>query len=78
VAFPEDIVRQAWERSGGQCECNRRTHKHFYTPCGKTLKYEKRGDIGEGAWEVRQLKTLDGDTLSNCEIICMECHEAYS
>jgi 5-methylcytosine-specific restriction endonuclease McrA len=76
MAFPEDVIKQAWERSGGQCECMKRTHRHFYTPCGRSLKREKRGELGEGSWEARHLNSLDGDAVSNCEILCMECHGA--
>jgi hypothetical protein len=75
MAFPEDVIRQAWERSGGQCECTRRTHKHFYTPCGKSLRWEKRGEVTGGGWEARHLNAAGGDTLFNCEIFCIECHE---
>jgi hypothetical protein len=76
VAFPKEVIAQAWERSGGQCECTKRTHRHFYTPCGKSLRWNLRGEIGEGSWEARHVNMLDGDTLANCEILCMECHEA--
>ena len=37
MVFPDDVIRQAWERSGGQCECQKRTHAHFYVPCAKPL-----------------------------------------
>ena len=74
MAFSEDILRQAWGRASGQCECTRRTHRHFYIPCGKSLRWEKRGEIAPGGWEARLLNTLDGDSLANCEILCMECH----
>jgi hypothetical protein len=76
MAFPEEVVKQAWERSGGQCECQRRTHKHFYIPCGKSLAWKKRGQVGTEGWEAHHVTSFGGDTLSNCEILCWECNEA--
>jgi len=26
MVFSEEVVEQAWQRSGGYCECRRRTH----------------------------------------------------
>jgi len=72
MAFSEEVVRQAWERTGGQCECQKRTHSHFYTPCGKVLAWQKRGEEGSGGWEARQA-VFGSDTLSNCEILCSAC-----
>lgn len=76
MAFSEEVLRQAWERAGGQCECTRRTHRHFYTPCGRFLKWDKRNEAAVGGWAARRLKTFEGDTVSNCEVVCMECHDA--
>ena len=75
MAFTESIVKQAWERSGGQCECRRRTHSHFYIPCGKQLRWEVRGKASQGGWESHQTRIGGGDTLENCEILCWQCHD---
>ena len=72
MGFPQDVVRQAWERAGGQCECRRRTHRHFYAPCGKALIWENRGKVSSGGWEAHHI-TIGDDTLSNCEILCSDC-----
>ena len=74
MAFPEDVITQAWERAGGQCECRRRTHSHFYTPCGKQLVWENTGREGRGKWEARYISSSGGDVLSNCEILCWDCY----
>jgi len=75
MPFPEEMVRQAFERAGGQCECTRRTHVHFYVPCGKRLVWENRGRAVEGGWEVHRMTGSGGDVLSNCEILCWDCYE---
>lgn len=75
MPFTEDVVKQAWDRSGAQCECKRRTHSHFYTPCGRSLSWEKRGRAGQGGWEAHNITTYGGDVLSNCEILCWECYD---
>ena len=76
MAFSEEVLKQAWERAGGQCECNRRSHRHFYTPCGRSLAWSARGQVTSGGWEARHMNMADGDTLGNCEILCAECNEA--
>ncbi len=76
MAFSEETLREAWDRAGGQCECTRRTHRHFYTPCGRNLRWEKRGQFADGGWEVRQLDGMGAELASNCEILCTECHDA--
>jgi hypothetical protein len=76
MPFSEEVVAQAWERSGGQCECRRKTHSHFYIPCGKQLVWANRGKVGHGGWEVRHVTSYGGDMLSNCEILCWDCHES--
>ncbi len=78
MAFPEDVVRQAWERAGEQCECMRRTHSHFYTPCGKPLVWQNRGSADKGGWDAHHITDFGGDVLSNCEILCWDCHERVS
>jgi hypothetical protein len=75
MPFPEEMVKQAFQRVGGQCECTRRTHAHFYIPCGRPLVWENRGRVGEGGWEVHQITSYGSDVLSNCEILCWGCYE---
>ena len=30
MAFSEETIKQAWQRSGGKCECRRVGHDHHY------------------------------------------------
>jgi hypothetical protein len=76
MAFSEDVVREAWERADEQCECNRRNHRHFRTPCGKPLVRSRRGTEETGGWEANHYAPDGGDSLSNCEILCMDCYGA--
>jgi len=73
--FPDDIVRKAWERSGGQCECQNRSHPHFYVPCAKPLVWENRGKKIWGGWDIKKVNPNGGDTLDNSVILCMTCFE---
>lgn len=75
MAFSEEVVKEAWSRAGGQCECARRTHSHFYIPCGKQLDWKMRGKAGQGGWEAHQVFVSGGDGLKNCEIRCWSCHD---
>ena len=78
MAFSQFVVDAAWARSGGKCECNRLSHGHFGR-CNKQLSYGNRGKEGAwGAWEAhhKTAASVGGtDTLSNCEILCLDCHK---
>lgn len=50
MPFNEQTIQQAWNRSGGRCECTRILHSHSGR-CNKQLSYENRGREGRGAWE---------------------------
>jgi len=73
MAFPESVVRQAWQKAGGKCECRRVTHGHSGR-CNKQLVWKNRGREGRGKWEAHHRVRSRGDTLSNCEILCWDCH----
>jgi len=73
--FPDSVVNAAWERAGGKCECTRATHSnHYGRNRGKELVWENRGREGRGKWETHHKVRDVPDTLSNCEILCWECH----
>jgi len=76
MAFPESVVEAAWRRAGGRCECRRRSHNHSYVRCNKQLVWDNRGREGRGKWEAHHRNRTGGDTLSNCEILCWDCHTA--
>jgi len=83
--FPESVVKEAWKRAGGSyppapayCECKRSEHGHSGR-CNKQLVWENRGKEGErGAWEAHHTVSQEkgGEPiLSNCEILCLDCHK---
>ena len=75
MAFSDETILQAWKRAGGKCECRRASHNHPYIRCNKELVWENRGrEEGRGAWEAHHINSEGGDTLSNCEILCWDCH----
>ncbi len=75
MAIPDDVLKEAWNRSGAQCECEKRTHSHFYVPCAKPLIWENRGKKGWGGWDAAHIDEMKGDTASNLKILCMTCYE---
>lgn len=75
MAFSDFTVRWAWQRAGGACECRRITHGHSYVQCNKQLVWSNRGRDGRGAWEAHHKNSVGTDTLSNCEILCWDCHK---
>lgn len=77
LVFPDSVVEAAWKRADGCCECRRRTHNHPYVRCYKELVWENRGREERGKWEAHHRTSVDAggdDTLSNCEILCWDCH----
>ena len=74
MGFPIEVVEAAWKRAGGRCECRRKTHEHYYGRCNKELVWENRGREGRGKWEAHHIVSGGPDTLSNCEILCWDCH----
>ena len=78
MAFSQSVVDDAWRRSGSKCECTRTSHGHSGR-CNKSLSYDNRGKDGAwGAWEAHHKVAVSSggnDTLSNCEILCLDCHK---
>lgn len=66
MAFSSSVLETAWKKASGQCE-----------RCGKQLVWDNRGREGRGRWEAHHKTSVaaDGsDSLSNCEILCFDCH----
>ena len=74
MAFPEDVVKDAWELVEGKCECTRSFHNHPEGRCNKHMMWENKGQIGWGGWDACH---IDGNSnhasLTNCEILCFDC-----
>lgn len=79
MAFSLDIVKQAFIRSQGKCECIRTLHRHLFGRCSNPVVWLNRGRFGNGAWEANHKNRVESeghDGLSNCEILCWPCHRA--
>ena len=75
--FSQETIDKAWKRSGGHCECTRQTCGHNYR-CNKLLNYSHHSEGEIGAWQAHHkvAKASGGlDIVSNCEILCLECHK---
>lgn len=72
MAFSEETKREAFTRAGGKCECRRLSCKeHTTVYCGKTL--------ATGRWHAHHKTAVavgGSDALSNCEVLCIPCHES--
>jgi 5-methylcytosine-specific restriction endonuclease McrA len=78
VAFPESVVREAFNKVSGRCRCTRKNHHHFFSSCAKQLDWNERGKETPTGWEAHHIMAeyVGGkDILSNCEILCIECHK---
>lgn len=73
MAFTEETKAEAFERSGGRCECDRMScSNHYMARCANritpsTAQYRHKKD-----------HPLTGtEALSNCEVLCLDCaHQA--
>ena len=74
MGFPEDVVKNAWQRAGEKCECRRSICNHGGR-CNKILLWDSRGKESEYGWEAHHINSDGPDTLSNCEILCQDCHK---
>jgi len=76
--FPDKVVKEAWKRSGGRCECTRDHEWHKGRRCPQKLNWDDRGKEKQTGWEAHhKISQAAGgsDTLSNCEILCQNCHK---
>jgi hypothetical protein len=64
MVFPNSVVDIAWANANGHCE-----------RCGKELFKIARGRETALGWEAHHKVAGGSDTLSNCEILCQECHK---
>jgi len=72
--FPDEIVRQAFIRANGRCECERSSCNH-QGQCNKSLIFSDRGRETPSGWEAHHRWAGGPPTLSNCEILCTSCHK---
>lgn len=76
-AFSEDVVKAAWVRSRGKCECMDFTRcRHSIVPHWRELAWNARGDDNSmQGWEAHHIDPDGEPDLSNCRILCIECHK---
>jgi len=73
MAFSTSVINQAWDKSGGRCECTRTDHGHSGR-CSRELLKVRRGVESPYGWEAHHIVAGGGDDLSNCEILCLTCY----
>ncbi len=74
TSFPQSVVDNAWDRSGSKCECNSSSHSHR-NRCSTSLNKGSRGKETAMGWEAHHINSNGASTLSNCEILCQDCHK---
>jgi len=68
MAFSQQVKDDAWNRAGGKCECTRKNCPEHTGRCNAKLdKWHAHHITAEAAG--------GPDTLSNCEALCVPCHE---
>ena len=70
--FYDELVEEAWERSGRSCECKDTSHGH-QGRCGKNLLKAYRSDkFSFYGWEAHSKSGQHLDSLNDCEILCWD------
>jgi hypothetical protein len=77
MEFSEKVLREAFSRSGGRCECRRASHKHGDQRCPRNLSWTLHGKDPEG-WEAHLVKAGGPETAANCEVLCFSCFHAVT
>ena len=65
--FSEKTVQEAWRKANERCE-----------RCKKALLWSSRGTEGKYGWESHHrisLASSGSNTVSNCQILCQDCHK---
>ena len=64
--FSNEVIEIAWNQAKGHC-----------ARCGKQLVKKNRGRSSgkRGCWEAHHKNRSKGSCLSNCEILCVNCHK---
>lgn len=68
------VVRLAFIRSYGRCECTHLSHLHK-NRCTFRLVWEKRGCESSGGWEVYSPDGKEPESPANCMILCHLCYK---
>jgi hypothetical protein len=75
-SFSDEVVRQAWGRSDGRCECSKNHPWHYLKRCPQKMVWNDRRAEKITGWvahyKISQVKG-GSETLSNCQIICRRC-----
>jgi len=74
--FTEDVVKSAFERCGGQCECELRGCGHV-GECPQIFRYEDRATSERTGWQAHHKIPVSENgpaTVENCQILCTDCH----
>lgn len=72
MAFSQETKDAAWKRANGRCECTRSSCPENHT--GRCPTKPSR-------WHAHHKTAISaggGDSLSNCEVLCVPCHEGTS
>ena len=70
MAFSQETKTAAWRRAGGKCECTRKNCPKHTGRCNTALAARK--------WHAHHITAEasgGSDALSNCEALCIPCHE---
>lgn len=73
MSISEQVISEAFIRSGGQCECHLRTCGHVGR-CGKKLHWEQRG----ATWEIQLLDEKEPNDPLSYLMLCGDCAATWN
>jgi hypothetical protein len=78
MPFSNLIVKDAWERCRGYCECTSAEHGH-QRRCRHPLTWLRSSINIDGGWEAQHITPIEEggtDEMINCRIVCIECYQS--
>ncbi len=73
MELSDDVVKAAWEKAGGKCQCKNEKCEHKNRRCNRVLVWQHRGKGGWGVWQARVKGS--GKGYGEVEILCWKCYK---
>jgi len=73
MQISEDLLKSAFEKAGGKCECRNEKHDHRKRRCNRNLFWNNKGKGAQGVWEARVRGK--GIGVGDVEIVCWKCYK---
>jgi len=71
MSLSKEVLKAAFDKASGKCECRNEKHEHRKRRCSRNLFWENRGKGPNGVWEARVKGR--GAGIGDIEVLCWKC-----